>query len=78
LLVCFALALNDTYTDDPTIVTKYKECELSNSTGWVSVRLLAKPPKEAMSFKVFAISQNSFATLNITLIKTSTNSIVCS
>jgi len=74
LLVCFTL--NNTSVS----VTKDKECELSNSTGWVSVRLTAQHPQtwETPSFKVFAISQNSFATLNITLIRTNKESIVCS
>ena len=69
LLVCFALNM--------TNVTKDRECELSNSTGWVSVRLTV--PKQDLSFKVFAISQNSFATLNITVEGQAGNdSLVCS
>jgi len=69
LLVCFALNM--------TNVTKDRECELSNSTGWVSVNLTV--PKRDLSFKVFAISQNSFATLNITVEGQAGNdSLVCS
>jgi hypothetical protein len=68
LLVCFALNM--------TNVAKDRECELSNSTGWISVNLTVS--KKNLSFKIFAISQNSFATLNITVITTNYDSIVCS